>query len=500
MENQRSKIKDQQNRSARLRSLLQTANGKRLTGPTAGFALIAIVILAGVFLLIGTGLASYLLTMQRAEVYRVSDEQAFQIAEAGVEYYAWHLAHFPNDVQDGTGHNGPYVHTYTDTSGTTVGTFTLTITPNYQCGVLQSVDISSVGASIADPLRTKTVAVRYAQQTVVNYSSILASSPAWFGPGSTVYGRVHSKNGIRMDGTNMSTVESEVGTWDCTSTYGCSPEQTTAQGVLGNGSNSALWKWGSATAPVSVAPNLSTMKSAVQTGGGIYLAPTGIQNGGYHLTFNSNGTVTVNEVTAVNSSFYSYSVSAGAFIPDTTLIQTQSAIGVDAISSSCSVVYADDNVWVDGVVNGKITVGTPSNAYLPNNITYTAYDGTDGLAVVASQNVIVTLDSPNNMLLNGAFTAISGVFGRNAYYSASSGYGAPYIVPSQYDGSSGALRSSLSLSGMWLSKKAPVLNWSSIPSGYPTRNYLYDGTFASRVPPFTPTTTSQYSFISWKQQ
>ena len=41
-------------------------------------------------------------------------ERALQIAEAGIDYYRWHLAHSPTDFQDGTGVPGPYVHDFRD--------------------------------------------------------------------------------------------------------------------------------------------------------------------------------------------------------------------------------------------------------------------------------------------------------------------------------------------------------------------------------------------------
>jgi hypothetical protein len=60
----------------------------------------------------------------------VNREQALQIAEAGVEYYRWHLAHAQNDFQDGsTTPSGPYVHNYYDKDGNLIGAFSLTITP-----------------------------------------------------------------------------------------------------------------------------------------------------------------------------------------------------------------------------------------------------------------------------------------------------------------------------------------------------------------------------------
>ena len=62
----------------------------------------------------------------------VERESAFQIAEAGIDYYQWHLIEFPSDYQDGTGAPPPmggYVHTYTDyDTQQAIGQFSLTIT------------------------------------------------------------------------------------------------------------------------------------------------------------------------------------------------------------------------------------------------------------------------------------------------------------------------------------------------------------------------------------
>src|ERR1035437_6712259 len=63
----------------------------------------------------------------RNSTYR---EQALQIAEAGINYYQWHLAHFSNDYKDGTQTNGPYVHNYLDyNTETVIGQYSLEITP-----------------------------------------------------------------------------------------------------------------------------------------------------------------------------------------------------------------------------------------------------------------------------------------------------------------------------------------------------------------------------------
>ena len=48
-----------------------------------------------------------------------NNAQAFAIAEAGIEYYRWHLAHAPLDFTDGSTSTPPYVHPYYDKSNNT---------------------------------------------------------------------------------------------------------------------------------------------------------------------------------------------------------------------------------------------------------------------------------------------------------------------------------------------------------------------------------------------
>jgi hypothetical protein len=70
---------------------------------------------------------------------QVASDKALQIAEAGINYYRWHLNEDPDDFQDGTGTNGPYIHNYQDPSGGEIGEFSLTITP--PSGASQTVTI-----------------------------------------------------------------------------------------------------------------------------------------------------------------------------------------------------------------------------------------------------------------------------------------------------------------------------------------------------------------------
>ncbi|MDO8509759.1 MAG: hypothetical protein Q7S24_01300, partial [bacterium] len=64
------------------------------------------------FTLIVMGVTGYAILENRASVHKHSREMAFQIAEAGVNYYRWHLAHNKTDYTDGTGLAGPYLKEY----------------------------------------------------------------------------------------------------------------------------------------------------------------------------------------------------------------------------------------------------------------------------------------------------------------------------------------------------------------------------------------------------
>ncbi|QQS17842.1 type II secretion system protein [Candidatus Saccharibacteria bacterium] len=69
----------------------------------------------------------------------IGRQQSLHIAEAGINYYLWHMAHNPTDYKDGNATPstpdvnkgyGPYVHDYIDANSQKKGTFTLWIKPS----------------------------------------------------------------------------------------------------------------------------------------------------------------------------------------------------------------------------------------------------------------------------------------------------------------------------------------------------------------------------------
>ena len=72
--------------------------------------------------------ANYTTSEYRATVYRENREKALQIAESGINYYAWHLAHDGDDFTDATTTPQPYVHEFRNAGGDVIGYFSLAIT------------------------------------------------------------------------------------------------------------------------------------------------------------------------------------------------------------------------------------------------------------------------------------------------------------------------------------------------------------------------------------
>ena len=263
-------------------------------------------VFGAIFLLVLSALSGYLLAQNGVEDATRVRAEALAVAEGGLDYYKWHLAHFPTDLENGTGAPGPYDITVPNPEGGTAGTAALTITANTACGQTQSIDISSKGLASDGANSPVTIVARYAEPSVASYSYIVNAS-VWAGSDRTINGPYHSNGGIRMDGTANAPVTSSLSTWDCTSDFGCSPEQRTASGVVGSGTNQNLWNYPTPQVDFAgIAADFSTLKTVAKSSG-LYFArySSGNSNSaayhkGYHLIFNSNGTVTVNKVALEN--------------------------------------------------------------------------------------------------------------------------------------------------------------------------------------------------------
>lgn len=470
--------------------------------PHKGYLMLLALIFGSIFLTVFGGLSMYVLSENRLQSRNASLAEAFSLAEAGLEYYKWRLAHYPDDVQNGTGIPGPYTVSYDDPETGVAGTYTLSINGNTMCGQLTSVDITSVGSPSDAPGVSRTLRARYARPSVGTYSYILNDS-VWAGADRTILGPYHSNGGVRMDGAANSPVTSSLNTWSCTSTYGCSPTQHNAPGVVGSGPNQDLWSYPTPQVDFSaIAADFGTLKTLAQTNGiyyGRYSSGTNQNNEsywrGYRLVFNANDTVSVYRVHDLTNLGVT-PVNPADDTDDWALINDDDFYQTRTIPANCGLIFIEDNVWVEGTIPSKITLvaanvvnaNVAPNAYLLDDIEYEVQDGTDGLTLIAENNVLISPSAPNSMNLNGIFIAQGGAFGMNAYDSCT------------YADKTGTL----TILGTTVSNKRTGTKWTSYCGGYAkgfqNRVDSYDRRIASDPPAFTPVVSSDYQFVDWREE
>ncbi|MBI5126250.1 MAG: hypothetical protein HZA80_00575 [Candidatus Taylorbacteria bacterium] len=465
-----------------------------------GFILINALVFGVIVVIIVSAFVSWGASVLRNQRQLAAREQAFQIAEAGIDYYRWHLAHAQSDYTDGTANPGPYVHDFTDKDGNVIGQFTLTITPPPIGSTV--VKIQSKGTVVAYPTVSRTIAVSLAIPSLAKYA-VAANDVMRFGAGTEVFGPIHSNEGIRFDGVAHNLVTSAKDKYidpDAPGSYRFgvytqdSPVDPAPPAAVPNRPDVFM---AGRQFPVpavdftGITANLSQLKTLAQADGRYY-GPSG--NQGYHIVLKSNDTFDLYRVTSLTSS---------SKCKDTQnqtgwgmwSIQNQTLIGNYANPTN-GIIFLDDHVWVDGTINSaRITIAvgrfpdsssTWRHIIVNNDIVYTNYDGTDALALIAQGDVTVGLQSADDLRIDAALVAQNGRVGRFYYGSGNSACG------------TNANRAVLTLYGMIASNNRYGFAYTD-GTGYDIRNIIYDSNLLYSPPPSFPLTSDQYITVSWDE-
>jgi hypothetical protein len=464
------------------------------TSTRGGYLMVMVLVFAGIFLTIVTSFVIFIVTQSRLIEQKINFEQSGQIAEAGLNYFRWYLAHYPNSTTTS------YTGIYKDPEGGDIGEYTISVASTTFCGVIASRQVTSVGHTYADPGVIRTMSARYARPNVASYAYILNSS-VWAGPDRIINGPYHSNGGVRMDGTNNSSVTSGVSTWSCTSTFGCGVT-VTRNGVFTTTANANTALFDFPAAPVDFAGitlDLTDIHNRAQTGGGIVLPPSG--GYGYRVIFNSNNTITVRPVTGTTQ--YWGSTNGSTWAQERHVVSAVGAAQTYTIPSSCPVISVQDKIWLEGTIPTKVTISAFSSSsdpsiVLQNNITYTSAT-TSGLLAIAEQDVLIGVDVPNDMTLNGIFIAQNGRYGRNHYCASCSDGGNSRGLPNSLD--SYVIRNSETLNGTVVSNGRVGTQWTAggvTVSGFQDRYTSFDRNLVENPPPFIPETSDVYEFNDWR--
>jgi hypothetical protein len=175
-----------------------------------GQILVQVIVFGAIAVYIASALVNWAVTNIRETSWAYDKERALQIAEVGVEYYRWHLAHAPTDFRDGTSQAGPYVHNFYDKDGNLIGHFSLNITPPPVGSSLVTVD--SVGTVTTNAAVSRTIEAKLAKPSIAKYA-VIANDVMRFGVGTEVFGLIHSNKGIHFDGLAHNLVTSAVASY-----------------------------------------------------------------------------------------------------------------------------------------------------------------------------------------------------------------------------------------------------------------------------------------------
>lgn len=394
--------------------------------------LLSIIIALAIFI----AAAEELVLSNLSLVGRNNDSQkALNIAEAGINYYLWHLSHDGTDYKDGRttpatpdpnlGY-GPYQHNYIDDNANTTGTYTLWIKPQGSGSTV--VTVRAIG-KVSNSSATRTIEARIGAPSFASYD-VLADTALWFGNTEATSGPIHSNQGIRMDGASADNITSARATYVPPSSLGgdgstshngvwCSPSVTSP--VNCNTRSKSDWSFPVAAvdfnqvsgslctikkvaflsdpATASLASNNSTACSQVPAQRTPAYLPQRSSNGsfnvsrGYLIQLNSDGSYNLYNVNGENDRLTPY-----------TSALTLQLVATNVAVPSSGVIFAEDNVWVrtNPTFHGKVTIGAGrlqssnvnANIVIADDVLYSTKNGSDAIGLIAEDDVIVAPYAP----------------------------------------------------------------------------------------------------------
>ena len=524
--------------TARARGIFQQKNIRapqydiHISRVSQGLILVNVLVFSVIALIITMALVSWGTTLLKSSEQIASSQQAFEIAESGIDYYRWHLSNLPSDYYDGnasTTSPGPYVHTFQDKNGTTIGQFSLTITPPATGTTV--VTVKSKGTTFGSSTLSnvsRSIQAQFAIPSFAQYA-VIANAAMYFGAGTVIYGPVQSNYGIHFDGIAHNIVSSALSefvdpdlnngieqygvytTGDPTGNNSGGPPPLPAPAdssifLAGRQFPVPVIDFGNITTDLHSLQALADLNdSDYQISGNGYL--------GYYILLHTNDTYDIYKVTSLVSLSNSCSSDAANLAGQT---QANDGWGSWSIANktllhsavpfpSNGVIFVQDNLWIDGSINtARLTIAvgvfppdTSKSITINNNLTYTNFNGKDVLGLVSQNNINVGFASTDNLTIDAALIAQSGRVGRY-YYSSNCtspidpNYPSTSAHQTYYD------RTTLNLFGMIASFSRYGFAYTD-GTGYTNRNITYDNNLLYGPPPSFPLATNQYSTISWDE-
>lgn len=410
-----------------------------------GSALAYALVIMAVVSIILVSLLKYISGQLVFSLSRAGKEQAFQVAESGIYFYRWYLAHqvsgktaqqIKDFWENGNpyGVNSVYEAEFFDLEGGAIGKYEVIVqAPDPNSTIVM---VSSTGWSYKYPNIKRTVQARFRRPSWSEHA-VLANDNMRFGPGTEVYGKIHSNKGIRFDGVAHNIVSSSLDQYD-------DPDHSGGYEFGVHTHDSPVDPLPPSSVPLrsdvfqagrqfplptidfnGVLSDLNNMKEESKVSGhGLYFNNLGE---GRRIILKTDGNFDICTVHSYNSSSYNVDRYKRVSNPNQTCSSCSGLCKSTYPIPDGGIIFVENDVWIEGAINdARVTVvaadllgGTKANMYIgSNNILYTNFDGKDIIGLIAQQNMSVIRDSLNNLTIDAALLAQSGRVGRDHYVSS----------------------------------------------------------------------------------
>lgn len=469
---------------------------KSLRGTALAYGIVIMTIVA----ILLSSIVTFIAGQTKLSLRQASREQAFYIAESGMQYYQWYLAHNTDGKTasqvatfwssgNPIGVTAPYEVEYSDPGGTAVGKYKLEVTPPIAGST--AVTVRSTGWSYRYPNDKRIIEARF-RKPAWSENAFVLNADNRFGTGVEVFGKIHSNGGIRFDGLAHNLVTSGVSTYnDPDHSGGNEFGVHTHVGTIDPLPPAAVPQRNDVFLagrrfPVpmvdfsGILGDLSYMKSRAQSGvnNSRYFDNS---NQGRHIKLKTNGTydiATVKSFTSGTNQIISYQGGWSNYqIPND------------------GVIFVENNVWVEGTISNKrVTIaaanlvsGSVKSIYIGKDIRYTGYTNcTDMIGLIAQEDIEIYKGSEDDLRIDAALVAQNGRVGRQ-----------------NYQGGTDTIKSLITVYGSIVSNDRAGFAWvdnnGNHVGGYAARNIQYDNNLLYCPPPFFPT-GSRYVQDLWQER
>lgn len=475
-----------------------------LRNKNSGLILLNTLIFGTIAVVVIVALSSWFTVTYRGSRSVIQKESAFHIAEAGIEYYRWHLAHAPQDFTDGNSVNvpQPYVHDFFDKDNNKIGKFELTITPPENGSTLVTIESKGV---LDNSNVSKTLRVQLAKPTFAKYAFI-SNEDIRLGEGTEVFGLIHSNEGVRFDGIAHNLVTSAQTTYDDPDHGGAKewavhthinpvdPMPPTNLpdrfDVFQSGREVSV----PAIDFAGLTATMADLKSKAQSGGR-YHGSSG--KSGYNLVLKTNGTYQLYRVDSLINPANSCNNALGQQGWGSWSVNKRTLLGTYQMPAN-GVIFLEDHTWIEGQIDEeRLTIavarfpeapGQYRNIIINKDILYSNMDGQDVLGLIAQGDINIGMQSDDVLDIHAAMIAKNGRIGR--YY---------YRPPSNNNGCSpNHTKNTINVYGMIGTNGRYGFAYTD-NTGYINRNVTYDANLLYNSPPEFPLTADQYEIISWEE-